>query len=246
MSALIKIKFDASIHDGCIGVGIHNFDMKTDIKHRFKFKNVPCSFGAESVALIKTLQYMKQVGIKQAHLFTDNQAIAEKGIQKSLLKGFGMVTLTWIPREFNEEADKLSKEAHQLQPAFYNAEIDKVVVANGTQMPKKEQLAVSAESVKGLNKRLRAFTPSQRISMLKKIRQNKFTESVIKTLAGESKEVLQQDYRKADRAFLSIVMATFAKEELPTTDAWKKLVKKTSITIPANQHLVTLLRENVA
>lgn len=253
MAELVKIKFDASIHEDCIGIGIHNFDMKTDIKHRIKLVNVPCSSTAETIALIKTLQYMRQVGIQSAHLFTDNQYVAKQGIDKCLLKGFKSVTLNWIPREFNEEADRLSKEAHQLKPKCYNAIIERVSKskkATQTQQPKankKKKAKKVGNKVPTLTKRLRQFTPEQRIKLLKKVRQQSdFTENLIEVLEGKSNELRHDDYRRDDRAFLSIVLGAFEHNELPKSKSWKTLITKTSIKVPVNQHLQSLLKENVA
>ena len=118
MSTLTKVCFDASIHDGCIGIGIFNFDTKEELK--FRFKCPTDSFMAEKMALVKTIQYLKTLCITSAHIFTDNQGIANEGISKNIKNGLKDVNIHWIPREFNEDADRLSKEAHLLDPIIFN------------------------------------------------------------------------------------------------------------------------------
>ena len=114
MSSQTKICFDASYQDGTVGIGIFNFDTKEEVYCRYTLlKDVNDSTLMETMALVQTIKYMRQNNITKAHLFTDNKSVADKGVSKTISEGL-KVTLNWIPREFNTDADRLSKLAHTL------------------------------------------------------------------------------------------------------------------------------------
>lgn len=114
MSSKTLIMFDASIKKETIGLGVYDYT-----NDRKVFKSVPNTSNlsikdAETLALILSLQYINEFNIAKAHLFTDNMDVYNTGITKNLLKKYAQkmnsVELFWIPREFNSEADYLSKQ----------------------------------------------------------------------------------------------------------------------------------------
>lgn len=121
MSKLRLISFDASIGaSGKVSIGILEHKTKTSIRKTYNIKT-DSSLVAERIALIETLKYIKSNDIEGAHLFTDNKTLAHEGIKRKVLKNYvnnlGKFTLNWVPREFNKEADKLSKpEVKEVDP----------------------------------------------------------------------------------------------------------------------------------
>lgn len=104
------ISFDASIREGILGIGIYDnltfehFTYYTDISK-------DCSFTGETIALGCALQYAYKIKRTVVNLYTDNKSVANNGIPKQLqhLVENMQVTLTWVPREMNKEADRASK-----------------------------------------------------------------------------------------------------------------------------------------
>ena len=108
------ITFDASISDcGIIGIGIHDIKRKETIGYSYnsayKSNN---SFEGEKMALLCSMEYVYSKSYKHLNLFTDNLSLATIGIPNHFLERFPFdsCTLTWIPRELNKEADKISKQ----------------------------------------------------------------------------------------------------------------------------------------
>ena len=119
MSTLPLITFDASIKGNSVGIGI--YDKNNNDSFSFKIKiNISNSLHAERIALIQTLKYLQARNIKKAHLFTDNSYLAREGISKILIDKYigdnSYITLSWLPRELNQIADKFSKKAHKVKP----------------------------------------------------------------------------------------------------------------------------------
>jgi hypothetical protein len=112
MSKKRLITFDASIRNDLVGIGIYDSTKKKKVHKSFIKPNKNFSaLEAERMALVSALQYMQEEGIKDAHLFTDNQNLYNEGINKALIKKYASpnAELFWLPREFNKEADALSK-----------------------------------------------------------------------------------------------------------------------------------------
>lgn len=110
MSKNKRICFDASIQDTVIGIGIYNDN--DDIRlHQSYNINIDYreSYKAEFIGLVTALSYCYENNFKNPKLFTDNLKLAQNGIPSYLIKKYGFAELYWIPREFNKEADKLSK-----------------------------------------------------------------------------------------------------------------------------------------
>ena len=106
------ISFDASIKKNKLGIGI--FD-NIGCKYFTYFTDIDkdCSLTAETIALGCALKYASKTKRKVLNLYTDNKTLANHGIPKQfqhLVEG-KTVSLTWVPREFNREADHASKGA---------------------------------------------------------------------------------------------------------------------------------------
>lgn len=118
------ISFDASVKDGKLGIGIYD---NLTFKHFTYYTTIDkdCSFKGEQIALGCALKYAHKIKRTKLNLYTDNQAVANHGIPKQfqhLVEG-KVVKLTWIPREFNKEADKASKG--KTDPV--NVQADKII-----------------------------------------------------------------------------------------------------------------------
>jgi hypothetical protein len=112
------ICFDASLCSDGIGIGIYDHTLCKNIKRKIPHSNLKQktngSFIAEKLALVYTIRYIKESNIKSnIRLFTDNESLANQPISKKLLTRYNIaqnsLSLHWIPREFNKQADKLSK-----------------------------------------------------------------------------------------------------------------------------------------
>jgi len=111
------ICFDASIiKSGRVGCGV--YDM-TNLKKVYKTFNTNLkhheSYKGEMMALVTAMEYMYANNIKNPYLFTDNLTLANDGIPDFLIEKYGEAQLYWIPREFNVEADLLSKKARNVK-----------------------------------------------------------------------------------------------------------------------------------
>lgn len=142
------ICFDASIiKSGRVGCGV--YDM-TNLKKVYKTFNTNLksheSYKGEMMALVTAMEYMYANNIRNPYLFTDNQALANDGIPDFLIEKYGEAQLYWIPREFNVEADLLSKKAR-------NVKTTPIRDLNST-------------NITDLSVRLRQFPKKQRASLL--------------------------------------------------------------------------------
>ena len=165
------ISFDASVMpNGFVGIGMHDIT-NTVRKHSGGKVGGFSSSKGEMAALMFTLDYAKEKNLTRLNLYTDNLDLATKGIQK-LLKNYNFVDvhLTWVPRELNTSADKLSKEGQKLHkgtnPIFVGPS------ANQTKKPKKTKngrKAIPEFKEDGSLNSLKVFakyTMTQKIDML--------------------------------------------------------------------------------
>jgi len=110
-----KIAFDASVMNNK-NLGIGMYDMSNNVRLRKGGKlHKQCSTLGEAEALKFTLKYANEKGFKNLALFTDSQNLSRHELgQYTKDYNFNRVVLTWIPRELNTEADKMSKEGQKL------------------------------------------------------------------------------------------------------------------------------------
>jgi len=111
-----KISFDASIMpNGNLGIGMYDITNKIKKNKGGKISSHNSLIG-EQEALRFTLDYAHNLGVKNLLLFTDNIALARKGVTDDYLENYSFeeVHLTWIPRELNSEADIQSKKGQSI------------------------------------------------------------------------------------------------------------------------------------
>jgi len=249
MSKLTKICFDASYHEGCVGIGIFNFDTQEEIIQRYKVESVNSSL-AETMALVQTLKYMKERKISSAHLFTDNMMVAKKGISKKLKGRFSDLTLTWIPREFNIDADRLSKRAHLL-----NAKEIAVRVSPNKKAKKKSEMdpdiiteKINSRATKAkipklnsIKASIREYPLNQRIRVLRKLVNTRFSDKLLKSLTGTSVDLDHSSYRKEDRMFLKMYFSIIKDNECQQKNLMKDLRNNYIKKLHTNQSLESSL-----
>ena len=126
----LKIFFDGSSHGnpGPSGIGIIVFDESGRILDRFsRFIGFGTNNEAEYRALIEALRKAMQLGAEKVELYSDSELVVNqiKGVYSvkdeklkrlhlkcvELLKNFKEYEISYVPREFNAEADRLANEA---------------------------------------------------------------------------------------------------------------------------------------
>ena len=197
MSTIMKICFDASLHQGCVGIGIFNFDTKEEEIHRYEHRTD--STEAERIALIQTIFYLRKSGITAAHLFTDNEGLAKNGIAKTILKGFSHLTLTWIPREFNEDADRLSKKAHTLTPKILKP-LPKPRLIKILTTPNEYKVTISDRAIFDT---VKGASLGQKLVLLERWIKTPYSMSLFNEISSGSRTItIDKRYRKTDRLFI--------------------------------------------
>lgn len=133
-SAIWRLWIDgtAAPNPGPLGLGIV-LESSGGEQHRMARREpYGCSNAAELKALIQGLSWAQQSGVRQLEIFSDSdfvvrhvggevhtrtaplQALVAEA--RSLLQGFHIATLNWIPRHRNGEADALARSAVGLAP----------------------------------------------------------------------------------------------------------------------------------
>lgn len=95
MCKLPKVFSDASIQEKKVVIGVYSEDLQ--IKYKYVVHNKRMSINVAEELALKTAMYLAK-GTK-CHFFVDNQQVADK------YRGIAH----WIPREFNKQADALTK-----------------------------------------------------------------------------------------------------------------------------------------
>jgi len=206
MSTQTKICFDASYHEGFCGIGIYNFDTKEEIYIRYelpyKTKAQNNSELMETMALVKTLTYMRDRNIESAHLFTDNRGVAAKGVSSTLAKGLN-ITLNWIPREFNEDADRLSKLAHTLVATPLNLK-----PMNTSYKTSPVIVEVNADISKKMTNRIKEYSLEKRLNLIKNMYSDRY--ECMNAIFGEK---VHFGLVKKDMKVFRMLKAILTKEE---------------------------------
>lgn len=219
MSSLTKVCFDASIHDTYIGIGIFNFDTKEKLSFRVSLiqdKKI-ASIDAERIALVKAIHYLREQNITSAHLFTDNIELAEKGLSKTFKNEFSYLTLNWIPREFNKDADKMSKEGHTkecfLKIDKMSKKVEKMTkkTPDNTPYDKKHKMYYNDAYKKIINADL-----PKRVNILRNIARNKYEHNIIESI--ENGTEVTTVYSKNSKTFLKLVNTIINKDERESTN----------------------------
>jgi len=110
-----KIAFDASVmRNKNLGIGMYDMTNNVRLCEGGKLPKM-CSTMGEAEALKFTLNYAKEKGFKNLALFTDSQNLSRHDLEDYTKDyDFEDVVLTWVPRELNKEADKMSKAGQEL------------------------------------------------------------------------------------------------------------------------------------
>ena len=89
-------------------IGMYDKSKNVSLGLRLKEDEVKDINDAEKIAILYAFLYIKQKGIENAHILSDNRGVVNKKKIPLLLKHYG-ISSSWIPREANIIADKLTK-----------------------------------------------------------------------------------------------------------------------------------------
>ena len=219
MASKTLICFDASINNGKVGIGIWDASHQTKVFKSFPVPNAH-KFGsneAERMALIATLQYMKENDIKQAHIFTDNMNVYNEGISKSLLRKYtdamDSAELFWIPRQFNKEADALSKKG---------SEVSKVPVQV---LQEKKQSHGNSSIETSLKQSLKSYSKEKRFDLMKRLAITDYQMNFIYAIMNNDSTPLQAN-NADDIKFTQFICSIFNSGEVKSIDNFAKQFKK--------------------
>ncbi|MEA3228671.1 MAG: hypothetical protein U9P38_06350 [Campylobacterota bacterium] len=113
------IYVDASGNDIQTEFKISLYDPEKSLTHILKLENCTNSSEAERYAIFNAIFYIKKHNYKNSHILCDNlSAVNDKYIQKASKEQ--SVNLSWIPREINVIADKISKLEPTLKEKDWN------------------------------------------------------------------------------------------------------------------------------
>jgi len=199
------ICLDASVmEDGTLGIGIYDITNNKKIALTFKTEPSRNALKGETMALICAMEYAHNLGIKKVHFFTDNLTLSEMGIDANFLIKFPFkeTKLTWIPRDLNKEADKMSKAGRNPNSGHWNE------AANQTDKPvKKEQ-----ENVKQMFEK---YSYDQKVKFLSKMAKSTTEKEVIRMLETGTKDNYGFCNDAHSKVILSMAKSIFIGEEAP-------------------------------
>ena len=93
------------------------YDKDKNATHILQLKDVKNSCEAETYAIYYAVIYIKKHNYKKCHILCDNQSAVNNEIIQNLSRDY-KIGITWIPREINMVADKISK----LEPTLKDKE----------------------------------------------------------------------------------------------------------------------------
>jgi hypothetical protein len=191
-----KICFDASVRNGLVGIGIWDFEKKVKKYVSFSSNNTS-SYTAEKMALAVAMEYAYSNSYKNPYYFTDNSTLAENGIPKDFIKKYGNGRLHWIPREFNLEADELSK-------------LGSKVVGNTSINSLEDNISKEFNLIESLSE----YGFQRKIDFLKRIATKHSEREFIKLLMAKKKGNYHTNCPKGIKPFVYLVCHIFHKFEL--------------------------------
>jgi len=113
------IYVDASGQENNTKFKISIFDPDRKLTHTLKLAECANNSEAERYAIFYALFYIKKYNYKNTHILCDNiSAVNDKYIQKTSKEL--EITISWIPREINLVADKISKSEPTLKERDWN------------------------------------------------------------------------------------------------------------------------------
>lgn len=204
------IFFDASLRNGLVGIGIFNFSDMAKKFLSFQVNHTDAYLG-EKAALICSMEYAHNIGVKYPIFCTDNSILANEGISPKLLEKYPFEIkpkLIWIPRELNEEADKLSKSGSSAN--------------NSLEL----ELKISVNNV--VLKRLASYSFQRRINFLRRMANCQFEMEIVRMLEKGTKEHYNFQYKNDLKPFLLLINNIILAEEKTAyvRERLKKVFKK--------------------
>ncbi len=229
------ITFDASIKDNQLGVGLYD-NFTKEKYHILTSIDKNCSMKAESIALGCALQYCIKNNRPQVHLFTDNKMLADQGIPsqyKSLTEEFTEVTLTWIPRELNKDADLASKNA--FFPHLKNPSATKLKEMRKKQNAKNIQNIQNIQNTKtGLAKVFETVSIQKKLEMLETLSRTKFEKEIVRMIKTKSPDNYDFQYNKKTSMFMRVAytlcqgdFSQYSKKRINSAFQKKQITNKT-------------------
>lgn len=126
-----RIFFDASVSDfNVVGIGIYEMMSGEKTTVTIQSNKIVSSNDAEEMAFKRALQFaINTFDSKQLFLFTDNRGVYlnNRHIVEAYTHNGYTISLNWVPRELNTEADKLSKLASSRGSVTGCNKIEKVI-----------------------------------------------------------------------------------------------------------------------
>ncbi len=98
---------------------ISMYDPEKNATHILQLKDVKNSHEAEQYAICYAVLYVKKHAYKKCHILCDNQSAANSKVTKKLSQIYS-IGISWIPREANMVADKISKLEPTLKDKDWN------------------------------------------------------------------------------------------------------------------------------
>ena len=231
MSSRRLICFDASIKGNKVGIGVYDSTRKVKLyKCLAKPKGKFGAEDAETMALIASLQYMQENDVPSAHLFTDNINVYNVGINKNMVRKYlgtlGTVELFWIPREFNQTADELSKKGRDVE----KIELGELINISDPKSEKKTKtikMKKTPEEVAqlGLKDRIKEYPIKQRLTLLRRLAMNEYQMRFMYFMLGNPNEI-EISESQDDRSFTRVCASIIRRKECPQLDKFCKQFKK--------------------
>jgi len=155
------------------------YDRESNATHTLQLKDIEQNTLAEQYAIYYAILYIKKHDFKKSHILCDNQSAVSYDIIKMLSKKYS-IGISWIPREANIVADKISKleptrkeEEWNLLKLFVDlVENQKKIQVTSTKIPNteiqnlKKELQQTKETLN--NKNTKISNQAEQINNLKK------------------------------------------------------------------------------
>lgn len=158
-----RIFLDASVSVfGVIGIGIYEAQSKEKASITIQATTQMSSVDAEELAFKKAVTFaLSRFNSKNFNFFTDNRAVYLKYREKLLeyQKDGLYLSINWIPRELNEDADRLSKLASNRGSVTGCNDIEKQI----------EKDLMGTPITEGLSAYIRSKTLNEKFNLMKKV-----------------------------------------------------------------------------
>ena len=196
------ICLDASItKDNKLGIGLFNIITKEKIALSYCI-NTKNTLIAESMALVCAMEYAYKKGYEIVHFFTDNKALGDKEIDPRFLEKFPFknAKISWIPRDLNKEADKMSKAGRNPNSGFW------------TEASNEPNKKVSSSNIK---KMFDQYNYRQKVTFLRIMAKTEQELEFIKMLDKEVKGHYKFNYNEKTKYLIRMAKTIFTGKEVP-------------------------------